>query len=48
MTGAEVVAKLAQNSDPANFGLLAVVWWRLNRRLQRLEQSLGVQGDSKG
>lgn len=31
---------LVQNSDPANLGLLAVVWWRLDRRLKTLRTDL--------
>lgn len=36
----DLVVGLAERSDPANLGLLAVVWWRINRRLRRLESRL--------
>lgn len=29
---------LIANSDPANIGLLAVMWWRIDRRLKRLSR----------
>lgn len=33
---------LLSRSDPANLALLAVVWWRLDRRLRSLRQEIGV------
>jgi len=29
---------LIRQADPANLALLAVVWWRLDRRLRRLAE----------
>lgn len=44
----EIAVQLAQQSDPANLALLAVVWWRLNRRLRRLEGRLsGFDGEGR-
>lgn len=31
---------LVQNSDPANLGLLAVAWWRLDRRIRGLRSDI--------
>lgn len=39
----EPIGLLVQNSDPANLGLLAVVWWRLDRRMRKLRSDLSSE-----
>lgn len=43
-----VIETLIQQSDPANLGLLAVVWWRLDRRLRQLRQQIDGADDVTG
>lgn len=40
MPAEAAVDALIRGSDPANLGLLAVVWWRLDRRLRLLRQQI--------
>lgn len=44
----ELLVELIQRSDPANLSLLALVWWRLNRRLRRLEAAVAAASSSEG
>lgn len=43
-----IVIELAQRSDPANLGMLAMVWWRLDRRLRSLRRELRLELDGEG
>jgi len=36
----QIVVELLARSDPPNLALLAVVWWRLDRRLRRLSETV--------
>lgn len=46
MVAPEAIVELASRSDPANLSLLAVVWWRLNRRLRRVEAAVSASDTS--
>lgn len=48
MPGAEVIGRLVAQSDPANLALLAVVWWRLDRRIRHLDKRLEQSQDGEG
>jgi len=36
--------QLVMSSDPANLGLLAIVWWRLDRRIRSLRSAVDAEG----
>lgn len=42
------ISELVAASDPANVALLAVVWWRLDRRLRALRRQVAALSDAEG
>lgn len=42
-----LVGELITRADPANLALLALVWWRLDRRLRLLERRIDRAGSER-